>query len=192
MTAVITYDWEFIDDGYTIDPISVGMVHEDGPTLYAVNRDIREHRIHREDWLMDNVWPSLPTVPCKKGCRCISKGRGHLDYDHPDMRSLKQIKQMVKEFIQPGDQLWAYYAAYDHVCLAQLFGKMKDLPPNIPMHTLDIKQEMVRLGVDSAEMPRQTEGEHNALADAKHNMVMLEFLSMFVNNQPLILPKENF
>src|SRR6185437_634123 len=46
-----------------------------------------------------------------------------------------QIAREVAEFITsvPNPQLWAWYAAYEHVALAQLFGRMIDLPDGIPM-----------------------------------------------------------
>lgn len=33
-----------------------------------------------------------------------------------------------------------------------------------------------QLGVSETELPKQAEGQHNALADARHNKVMWEFL----------------
>lgn len=178
----ITYDTEFIDDGRTIDLVSLGMVREDtGETLYAINREMNVENLLANPWLVKNVWNSLPTIPCEKGRRCHTPQRynQHLDRDHPDVRPRRQIARMVQNFIlgAPNPQLWAYYSAYDHVAYAQLFGPMIELPKGCPMNTLDIKQEMIRLGLESADMPRQAaEGEHNALADAQHNLVMLKHL----------------
>nr|WP_234899948.1 3'-5' exoribonuclease [Streptomyces filamentosus] len=70
--------------------------------------------------------------------------------------------------------MWAWYGAYDHVVLAQLFGRMIDLPTGIPMWTNDIQQECQRLG--NPQMPEQPAGIHNALADARHNLVRAQFL----------------
>jgi hypothetical protein len=52
---------------------------------------------------------------------------------------------------------------------------MVNLPEGVPMYTHDLKQECDRLGNPS--MPEQTEGQHNALADARHVKVMAEFLA---------------
>ena len=43
---------------------------------------------------------------------------------------------------RPGEQLelWAWYAAYDHVVLAQLWGAMPALPREIPRFTKDLRQ----------------------------------------------------
>ena len=51
------YDTEFLEDGRTIDLISIGIVAEDGRELYLVNANAPWSRIRRHDWLMDNVVP---------------------------------------------------------------------------------------------------------------------------------------
>src|SRR5690606_14816131 len=81
----IYYDTEFLEDGETIELISIGMVAEDGRELYAVNADMPFRRVIRHDWLRENVVPSLPVAPCLPGHRCSSHGGGHLDTDHPDV-----------------------------------------------------------------------------------------------------------
>lgn len=54
------YDTEFLEDGRTIELISIGIVCEDGREYYAVNADMPLERIRDHRWLMDNVLPSLP------------------------------------------------------------------------------------------------------------------------------------
>src|SRR5882762_5629922 len=58
----IWYDTEFLEDGKTIELISIGMVREDGEEYYAVVDvgAITWLRITQHDWLMRNVIPSLP------------------------------------------------------------------------------------------------------------------------------------
>jgi hypothetical protein len=55
----VCYDTEFLEDGETIELISIGMVAEDGYEYYAVNRDMPERRIRRHPWLMENVVPNV-------------------------------------------------------------------------------------------------------------------------------------
>jgi hypothetical protein len=43
--TVIDYDLEFLEDGRTIELISIGMVCDDGREYYAVNRDMPVRRI---------------------------------------------------------------------------------------------------------------------------------------------------
>ncbi|MEU9760260.1 3'-5' exoribonuclease [Streptomyces sp. NPDC047987] len=170
----IFYDTEFLENGHTIDLISIGMVAEDGRDLYAVSSEFDQDAIRRHGWLMANVWPSLPITKNPAGQR----GMDRLDVTHPDVRPRAQIARMVHQFITetPDPDLWAYYAAYDHVALAQLFGPMSELPPGIPMQTDDLVTEAKRLGLTPADLPPQPDGLHNALADARHNLVRAQFL----------------
>ncbi|MBX9392243.1 3'-5' exoribonuclease [Streptomyces sp. TRM72054] len=182
----VFYDTEFIDDGKTIDLISIGMVREDGRELYAVSSEFNSFALLTNPWLRKNVWPSLPTVgPDNKPCRCPDpKHRyGSLDRHHPDVRSRAQIARLVADFIlnTPDPQLWAYYAAYDHVALAQLWGPMSGLPDGIPMQTDDLVTEAKRLGLRPVDLPEQPDGLHNALADARHNLMRARFMDQIAS-----------
>lgn len=177
----IAYDTEFFEDGKTIELISIAMVREDdNDEIYAINTEFDESKIVRPEFefVLEHVWPTLPTEPCTQGAthrdRCHTKGKGHLDRSHPDVRPRKQIRRLVKDFIEntPQPELWAYYGAYDHVAYAQLWGRMVDLPEGFPMFTRDIKQEICRLG--NPEMPILKFGAHNAAVDARHNLEMLK------------------
>lgn len=53
------FDTEFIEDGKTIDLISIGIVAEDGREFYACNTEARLDLAN--DWVRGNVLPSLPT-----------------------------------------------------------------------------------------------------------------------------------
>ncbi|MFM9675805.1 hypothetical protein [Streptomyces brasiliscabiei] len=173
----IFYDTEFIDDGTTIDLVSIGMVREDGAELYAVSSQFNVFKLQANPWLVGNVWPSLPSYRHDGTLRCHC-GPGHLDTGHPDVRPRIQIANLVAKFIldTPDPQLWAYYSAYDHVALAQLWGPMINLPAGIPMQSDDIVTEAKRLGLRPADLPQQPDGLHNALADARHNLVRAQFL----------------
>ncbi|MFF9632954.1 3'-5' exoribonuclease domain-containing protein [Streptomyces fradiae] len=171
----IFYDTEFLEDGRTIDLISIGMVREsDGAELYLVNRDMPVRKIRKHPWLMKNVVPGLP--------RPHGDRRNHMpqswlfDYCDPLVKHRDRIAAEVRRFITDTSdpQLWAWYGAYDHVALAQLFGRMIDLPTGIPMWTNDLRQEAERLG--NPQLPEQSAGVHNALADARHNLVRARFL----------------
>lgn len=176
----IFYDTEFIEDGKTIDLISIGMVDEAGREFYAVNRDAPWKRIAAHPWLADNVVPQLPRLHGDERLhRWILSRSGRrrnpcmLDFAHPHMMGWREIVTGVLDMIYPnaGDnvpavELWAYYGAYDHVALVQLFGTMMDLPGGVPMYTNELMQEWE--GAGRPELPAQGE-EHNALADARWN-----------------------
>jgi hypothetical protein len=173
------YDCEFLDDGVTIDLISIGIVREDGAEFYAVNRDTAWKRVAKHTWLVDNVVNSLPRIPGPARFPVSRRNPLSIDFDHPSMRTKAEIARDVRILLLSGDrepELWAWYAAYDHVCLAQLWGPMMNLPEGIPMYTHDLKQECDRLG--NPELPEQATGEHNALADARHNLVRARALGL--------------
>lgn len=185
MTAIY-YDTEFIEDGRTIDLISIGMVADDGREYYAVSSEFDLKKLAANDWLMANVWPSLPQVRgdarmmllagLREGAPTHRHVKRLFEPGHPDVKPRAQIAAEVRAFIcsVPDPQLWAWYGAYDHVALAQLFGRMIDLPDGVPMWTNDLKQEAQRLG--NPRVPEQEGGQHNALEDARHNRVIAHYL----------------
>lgn len=171
------YDCEFIDDGRTIDLISIGIVAEDGREYYAVSSEFDVQKALANKWLVANVWPHLPLVNHGE-----SIWDSALDYGSDLVRSRSRIAEEVHRFLvplgveEPHVELWAWYAAYDHVCLAQLWGPMMSLPAGIPLFTRDLKQECDRLG--NPPLPDQVSGEHNALADARHNLMRARALGI--------------
>jgi hypothetical protein len=54
-------DTEFIEDGHTIDLISIGIVAEDGREFYAVNKGCDFSKA--DDWVKENVISHLPPRP---------------------------------------------------------------------------------------------------------------------------------
>ncbi len=186
MTAAIVYDFEFLEDGQRILPISLGAVAEDGRHLYAVFAEAPQDQLlsQPDSFVRDYVWPHLPTVPCPRGHRCISRGKGHLDRDHPDVRPAATIARLWSQFVldTPARQLWADHAAYDHVAQAQLFGTMQQLPAHVPMFTREIQQEYERLGSPLVPV-RDLATEHHALHDARHGMAVLRALKALEHPQ---------
>jgi hypothetical protein len=51
------YDCEFIEDGKTIDLISIGVVREDGAELYLESNEFDPDKA--SDWVRQNVFPHL-------------------------------------------------------------------------------------------------------------------------------------
>ncbi|MFJ9909410.1 3'-5' exoribonuclease domain-containing protein [Streptomyces sp. NPDC101152] len=185
-------DTEFLENGSTIRLISIAIVAAGGKEYYAVNDDpelIGDALAH--PWLRRHVTPSLPITDPHPGTEgtlrldCLDPSKALVagwswNKEHPDYRNVKsrpQIATEVKQFIRsfPAPKLWAWYASYDHVALVQLFGRLSDMPAGIPMWTNDLRQECERLG--NPPLPEQPEGEHNALADARHNLVRARALA---------------
>jgi hypothetical protein len=173
----IFYDLEFLEDGRTIDLISIGMVREDGRELYCVNQAIEDNplhdRIRNHRWLMANVVPHLPlrvTDPMPKHAPSSNAPQMFFtDTTSNLIMPLRMIRNAVRAFVLdagPEVELWADYGAYDHVALCQLFGTMMALPEGFPMWTHDLRQELERHGVTDEELPAGTGTAHHALADA--------------------------
>lgn len=201
------YDTEFLERGpdYPIALISIGIVREDGHSLYLVNSGAPWHEIGQHAWLMDNVVPSLPIVLAKnKGVYDASWSPGAPVYQR------SEIAQAVRDFCLPPAQvakiageteLWGWYADYDHVVLSQLFGPMSNLPHGMPMYTRDLKQEMdlwveeyphqrgaVQDVIDRADA-RSGGIEHNALADAEQLKARYEEFANYRKRTPLAVRK---
>jgi len=169
------YDTEFLEDGKTIDLISIGIRCEDGREYYAVSNEFDTERVARHNWLMENVMSSIGHEAYVEhpfeGAPVIRD----LRLTDPAAKSREQIRDEIVTFVKgTWPDFWAWYGAYDHIALCQLFGKMIDLPENFPMFTSDIKQLHKMAG--SPQMPSQPEGLHNALADARFNEVRYNHL----------------
>lgn len=170
------YDCEFIEDGRTIELVSIGIVAGDGREYYAVNGNVQWERVARSEnsWLRENVWKHLPTT---------GVGQLSLNRYNPDVKDRWKIAQEVRTFLLgdtsdgqvPLIELWADYPAYDHVVLCQLWGRMTDLPEGIPMRTNGIVQLAEELGISEKSFPKQDPAtSHHALYDAKHNKLVFD------------------
>lgn len=160
----IYFDTEFIEDGSTIDLISIGMVNDAGDELHLCNRECQLHRA--SDWVIDNVFPRLPNLGEERWVtRSVMRDA--------IVRFVERTAG-TSQYWKNGLQFWAYYADYDWVALCQLFGRMIDLPDGFPMFCMDLKQLSVMKG--NPQHPPDPENEHDALADAKWNRELYRYL----------------
>ena len=156
------YDCEFIEDGRTVDLVSIGVADEHGREFYAVSTEFDADRA--VPWVRRNVLDKLPSPA------------------DPAWRSRERIRDDLYAFLRepmrerPDDQieLWAWYAAYDHVALAQLWGPMTALPREIPRFTKDLRQLWDDRG--RPVLPEMS-GRHDALVDARHNLARWRVLA---------------
>jgi len=161
------YDTEFIENGSTIDLVSIGIVAEDGREYYAVSTDADHTKANK--WVREHVLDKLPNP------------------SSPLWRSREQIRTEVYEFLtaSPGrPELWAWIGAYDHVVLAQLWGDMSSLPSDMPRYTRELRQYWEFAGRPA--LPVQSRGNHDALVDARHNQRRFR-----ICHQALPLRKDN-
>lgn len=132
------FDTEFIEDGRTVELLSIGVVAQDGRTYYA--EPLETDRSRASKWVVENVIPGLTGPVLKRA----------------------DIAQEIQAFVGVKPEFWAYYADYDWVALCQLYGTMMQLPPTWPMFCLDFKQMLLERGDPRMDM----DGGHNALQDA--------------------------
>lgn len=181
--TVIAYDTEFLENGSTIDLISIGMVRSDGAEYYAVNSEANWAEISKNRWLCENVVPHLPLAgrgmiehqPNGKGTAKIFQFA--VDMTDTRVKPRWVIANEVRDFILDCEdpQLWADHASYDHVVLAQLWGTMMQLPAGIPMWTRDLRQEIERAG-SPVIPPMAGLAAHNAFDDAREVLHRLNWL----------------
>jgi 3' exoribonuclease, RNase T-like len=157
------YDCEFIEDGCTIELVSIGVVDENGREFYAVSTEFDPTRAI--NWVRRNVLDKLPPP------------------GDPVWRSRQRIRDdLLAYLLAPGEpiELWAWMASYDHVVLAQLWGDMRALPRAIPRFTHELRQRWESNG--SPTLPPAPADQHDALADAKHNLARWNCLAALVSD----------
>src|SRR5579859_68019 len=176
-------DTEFIDDGKTIDLISIGIVSGDGREYYAQSTEftidkaspwVREHVLMHLKLCPSISTPSVYSLGTVYGAQsrhkqgqCVDQWRERI-HNCP-WRTREQIAHEVKSFI--GDDIpefHAWCAGYDWVVLCQLFGAMMDLPSGWPHYIRDLQYVLDERGITDEMLPPQEEQSHNALADARY------------------------
>lgn len=188
-------DTEFIEDGKTIDLISIGVIAEDDREFYRINQECCFKKAN--DWVLDNVlipigidrsgWIDTPLEMSPRIKQQYLLQRKKQDLKHELIWFLKKPElQIEKDYsyqelfnfeLQERPEIWGYYCDYDWVVFCQLFGKMIDLPIGFCQYCLDVKQEARRLRV--SRFPIEKTQEHNALEDAKWIKKAWEFLNGF-------------
>lgn len=145
------YDTEFVEDGSTIELISIGVVAEDGREYYAVSTDFDPRKAN--PWVARNVLPLLPSPGADV------------------WKPLSIIRSELHRFLTASDrnpELWAWVGCYDHVVFAQLWGDMTGMPKDLPRFTRELKQYWEMAG--KPRLPEVPRGNHDALIDARHNL----------------------
>lgn len=161
------YDTEFIEDGRTIELVSIGIVAEDGREYYAVSTGFDPATAG--PWVRENVLGKLPSP------------------NSPEWKDKDTIRSEVFDFLTAGKgpvELWAWVGAYDHLVLAQLFGDMTKMPRQLPRFTNELKQYWHMAG--KPPLPRVPDSNHDALIDARFNLEKFRHIS-----QVLPLGREN-
>lgn len=153
-------DTEFLEDGKTIELISIGIVCEDGREYYAVHWNPETMMRARADpWMREHVMKHI-------------SGEA-------------KVKEVIADDIRvfmgqhPGlIEMWADYASYDWVVFCQIFGKMIDLPKRWPKFCHDIQQAKPK-GLELVKI--REEYQHHALWDAKEVAMRWEQIFLGTN-----------
>lgn len=147
------YDCEFIEDGRTIELVSIAVVAENGREFYAVSTEFDPRAAN--PWVRKNVLDRLPNPSSS-----LWMGR-------------RAIRESLYAFLvgaagSSAIELWAWVGGYDHVVFCQLWGDMRALPQGMPRFTHELKQLWEDSG--SPELPEASNDKHDALADARDNL----------------------
>lgn len=181
------FDTEFIDDGESIDLISIGIVCEDGREFYAENVQVWSYLSDAaNDWVIANVIPHLWSFPLNKDKK--EANGWSRDGGEGGLLRLDEIANSIVRFIAAGErppEFWAYYGAYDWVVLMQLYGAMVDHPDGWPMFCMDIMQYATMKGIEDWDadvskewkLPAPTGTQHHALEDARWTKEAWHFLN---------------
>jgi len=187
-------DTEFIENGETIDLISLGLVREDGKGLYLQNSEC--NFLAASDWVWRNVFPHLIHFDMRGKRSCFAQdlvsdsGLSHRTLtgcrdSTPEnicfWATPREIRDSVLEFCNVEKhgkpEFWGYFSSYDWVVFCQLFGPMIALPKGFPMYCRDIKQCADQLG--DVRIPKPEVEIHHALTDALWVKEAHEFLTAY-------------
>jgi hypothetical protein len=107
-------DCEFIEDGKTIDLVSIGIVCEDGREFYAENSEADLSKA--SDWVKENVISKLCSqAPADKISETWIKVGGN---SWGGLLNREELRSEIINFCNPEafgkPEFWAYYADYDY------------------------------------------------------------------------------
>lgn len=166
------YDTEFLEDGNSIVPISIGVVAENNRELYLINKNYTDQlaqnptAIYWNDYVSRNDFVRNVVDPY-----VVDDIDNQYSYDDWPELLIDFFSDSGKINHRMNNELWGYFGAYDHVVLAQTFGPMINLPHPIPMFTKEIMQLP---GCGLRNPPYREEIEHHALADARYQRKLWE------------------
>lgn len=180
----------------TIELISIGIVSEDYREYYAICKEFDIEEAWNNKWLRENVLKSIAEELHLIAYADLSLFKEAINkYGKTKETIAQEIKEFTKKKeVESSISFYAYYADYDWVVFCWLFGRMIDLPKDFPMYCKDLKQDIDSLQTIVEERnqwhgsaswldvlksypnyPKQN-NEHNALADAKWNKELHDFI----------------
>ena len=151
------FDTEFneydvtLDDGRVFpfaDPISIGVVDEQGRSYMAVFKEFNQAAAKKNEWLMENVVSKL--LP------------------EEEWKSRAQIRQDLLDFIGEDRAEFRYWFAPQDAMILQnvLTPRFLDMPSNITGYAFNIAQKFNDMGAPRHIIPPKRDA-HEVLADAE-------------------------
>lgn len=148
----VFFDTEFTGLTQDTDLISIGLVDENGRSLYIELNDYREEKL--DDWLRENVIKNLTT-----------------NYPKSKQETAYAVQEWLSEYEHV--EIWSDCLCYDWVLFNNLFGHAFNIPKNVYYIPFDICTLMKIKGVDPDINREEFAGvtgeikKHNALHDAQ-------------------------
>lgn len=137
------YDTEFVEDGRTIDLISIAVVAEDGREFYAHVDGYDVAKAEAHTFVSKQVLPLVVDMP---------------------RVARDEVRRLLSGLFVGQVDLWGYFPAWDHIALMQLWGDFSAQPGWLPMRTNDICTVAQLTG---RQIIPQPDGCHDALVDAR-------------------------
>jgi len=182
-------DLEYIPQ--LLDPISLAIVAEDGREYLA--QFIEAKWQWADEFVQSEVIPQLSRCTHERYWQSLqhekeSHSTGRCANDCP-WDFAPRVASVLRDFCDPvrygPPQFWTDCGAFDYVLVSQLFGNFSDWPAGWPFYFNDLQQWADQLAVP---LPEQPGGQHQALADARHNQVCWDFLHFYENRTRMIRP----
>lgn len=177
----IFFDTEFLEDGKTIDLISIGLVREDGKELYLINKDMKVRQAIKDVWVRENVMKGIFSEMVLTRDRFLQDDeRGFSERNFKNLlyycgQSKSDIAESITYFVGRSPVFYAYCADYDWVALMQLYGKMIDKPKDWRFYCRDLRQTADETNFDTTIVLQGN--QHNALGDARWNFMLFKEMS---------------
>lgn len=185
-------DTEFIEYPGHIELLSIGIVSGDNRELYLENDEADLSMA--SDWVRKNVLKGMKYYNPTKDMKRFDYDM--MDQDNHEMVRPNDIRDRILEFTYYDEsdpaskepiEFWGYYSSYDWVTFCWLWGGMIDLPAAFPMYCRDLKQiiDMFHINKDHIDTMVKQEDEHHALADARWNKRVFDYITPQLQGRPM-------
>lgn len=174
-------DSEFVEDGKTIDLISIGLVCEDGRAFYCISKEFDFLRAWNDVWIRENVL--RPIYQESDSCRDDFNLERAVDVIRRVGRSRAEIAEAIYQFlayeaISDGYKeatkcsedcyaeclFWTPFGSHEWVAFLQLLGSPDNLPEDLPTYCQNIKQ--LRMSLGNPDIPTKRSDTYNILEAA--------------------------